>query len=68
MEKIEEMGYDKIYVKNCLDNNVLCQATAIYFLLINYDNIKKKKRNNSKYDDDDDLTMEHDNVHRSKCC
>ena len=40
LEKIEEMGYDKIYVKNCLDNNVLCQATAIYFLLINYDNIK----------------------------
>ena len=34
-------------------------------------NINKKKnfkRNNSKYDDDDDLTMEHDNVHRSKCC
>ena len=34
-------------------------------------NINKKKffkRNNSKYDDDDDLTMEHDNIHRSKCC
>ena len=34
-------------------------------------NINKKKfskRNNSKYDDEDDLTMEHDNIHRSKCC
>ena len=34
-------------------------------------NINKKKnykRNNSKYEDDDDLTMEHDNIHRSKCC
>ena len=40
LEKIEEMGYDKIYVKKCLDDNVLCHATAIYFLLMNYDNIK----------------------------
>ena len=40
LEKIEEMGYDKIYIKKCLDDNVLCQATAIYFLLMNYENIK----------------------------
>ena len=33
------MGYDKKYVKECLDKNVLCQATAVYFLLMNYDNI-----------------------------
>ena len=39
LEKIEEMGYDKIYVKECLKNNILCQATAAYFLLMNYDNI-----------------------------
>ena len=39
LEKIERMGYDKKYVKECLENNVLCQATAAYFLLMNYDNI-----------------------------
>ena len=39
LEKIEQMGYDKIYVKECLKNNILCQATAAYFLLMNYDNI-----------------------------
>ena len=39
LEKIEKMGYDKKYVKECLDKNVLCQATAVYFLLMNYDNI-----------------------------
>ena len=39
LEKIEKMGYNKKYVKDCLENNVLCQATAAYFLLMNYDNI-----------------------------
>ena len=39
LEKIEKMGYNKNYVKECLENNVLCQATAAYFLLMNYDNI-----------------------------
>ena len=39
LEKIEKMGYDKKYVKECLENNILCQATAAYFLLMNYDKI-----------------------------
>ena len=39
-EKIEQMGYDKNYVKKCLEDNILCHATAVYFLLTNYDNIK----------------------------
>ena len=39
LEKIEKLGYDQKYVKECLENNVLCQATAAYFLLMNYDNI-----------------------------
>ena len=39
LEKIEKMGYDKKYVKECLEKNVLCQATAVYFLLMNYDSI-----------------------------
>ena len=38
-DKIEELGYDKNYVKKCLENNLLCHATSIYFLLMNYDNI-----------------------------
>ena len=40
LEKIEQMGYDKNYVKKCLEDNILCNATAVYFLLTNYDNIK----------------------------
>ena len=39
LEKIEKLGYDKKYVKECLNSNILCQATAAYFLLMNYDNI-----------------------------
>ena len=39
LEKIEKMGYDKKYVKECLEKNILCQATAVYFLLMNYDSI-----------------------------
>ena len=39
LEKIEKLGYDKKYVKYCLDNNILCHATSVFFLLINYDNI-----------------------------
>ena len=39
LEKIEILGYDKKYVKKCLENNLLCQASSIYFLLMNYDNI-----------------------------
>ena len=38
-DKIEVLGYDKKYVQKCLDNNILCHATSIYFLLMNYDNI-----------------------------
>ena len=39
LNKIELLGYDKNYVKKCLESNLLCQATCIYFLLMNYDNI-----------------------------
>ena len=39
LDKIEVLGYDKKYVKKCLDNNILCHATSIYFLLKNYDKI-----------------------------
>ena len=38
-DKIEVLGYNKKYVQKCLENNILCHATSIYFLLMNYDNI-----------------------------
>ena len=36
---IEDMGYDKEYLKKCLNNNILCYATTVYYLLMNYENI-----------------------------
>ena len=38
-DKIENLGYDKKYVKECLENNILCHASSIYFLIKNYDKI-----------------------------
>ena len=37
-DKIENLGYDKKYVKECLENNILCHATTVYYLLMNYGN------------------------------
>ena len=39
LKKIEDLGYNQKYVSNCLKNNVLCHATAIYYLMKNYENI-----------------------------
>ena len=38
LNTIENFGYDKKYVKKCLDNNILCYATTVYYLLVNYGN------------------------------
>jgi len=38
LNKIEYLGYDKNYVKECLKNNKICHATAIYYLMMNYEN------------------------------
>ena len=40
VEKMEKFGYDKEYVKHCLDNNELNHATAVFYLLENYDHIE----------------------------
>jgi serine/threonine protein kinase len=32
------MGYERDYVKKCVEDNVLCHACVVYFLLMNYDN------------------------------
>ena len=38
LEIEEKMGFDKEYVKKCLENNILCHATTVYYLLMNYGN------------------------------
>ena len=37
LNKIENLGYDRNYVKDCLKNNKICHATVIYYLMMNYD-------------------------------
>jgi hypothetical protein len=39
LEIIENFGYDKNYVLNCVENNKLCHASAVYYLLMNYENL-----------------------------
>ena len=39
LDQLEKLGYDKKYVKECIENNVLCHASTAYFLLLNYDKI-----------------------------
>ena len=33
------MGYDKKYVMDCVKRNELCHASAVYYLMMNYENI-----------------------------
>ena len=39
LNEIEKIGYDKEYVLNCVNNNILCHASTIYYLMLNYENI-----------------------------
>jgi serine/threonine protein kinase len=39
LNHLENMGYNKNYVKECIKNNVLCYASTAYFLMLNYDKI-----------------------------
>ena len=36
-EQMKLMGYEKEYVKKCVDENILCHASVVFFLLMNYD-------------------------------
>jgi len=38
LEMEENLGYNKEYVKKCLEDNILCHATTVYYLLMNYGN------------------------------
>jgi hypothetical protein len=39
LNEIENFGYKKEYVINCVKNNILCHASTIYYLLKNYGDI-----------------------------
>jgi len=40
LEIVENFGYNKKYVIDCIENNKLCHASTVYYLLINYENYK----------------------------
>ena len=39
LDEIEKIGYDKEYVLDCVNKNILCHASAVFYLMINYKNI-----------------------------
>ena len=39
LEEIEKLGYDKKYVLNCVSKNILCYASSVFYLMLNYKNI-----------------------------
>ena len=36
LDEMEKFGYDKKYVLDCIQNNVLCHASTVFYLLKNY--------------------------------
>ena len=38
LNKIQNLGYDINYIKDCLKNNKICHCTAVYYLMMNYEN------------------------------
>ena len=39
LNQMSSLGYDKKYVLDCVKNNELCHASAVYYLMMNYENI-----------------------------
>jgi len=39
LDEIEKIGYDKEYVLNCVNKNILCHAFTVFYLMLNYKNI-----------------------------
>jgi len=39
LNEIEKFGYDKEYVLNCVNNNILCHCSVVFYLMLNYKNI-----------------------------
>ncbi len=40
LEEIQLYGYDKKYVLKCVQDNILCHASTVFYLLKNYRNIE----------------------------
>ena len=40
LNEMEQFGYDKKYVLSCIENNKLCYATTVFYLLKNYRDIE----------------------------
>ena len=40
LNEMEQFGYDKNYVLSCIENNKLCHATTVFYLLKNYRDIE----------------------------
>ena len=40
LKEIENYGYQKEYIINCIKNNILCHVSTVYYLLKNYGDIK----------------------------
>ena len=39
LEQMKLIGYNKNYVLDCVKKNELCHASAVYYLMMNYENI-----------------------------
>ena len=39
LDEIEKIGYDKEYVLNCVNNNILCHCSAVFYIMLNYKNV-----------------------------
>ena len=39
LDQMKVMGYNKNYVLDCVKKNELCHASAVYYLMMNYENI-----------------------------
>jgi len=40
LEEMQQYGYDKKYVLKCIENNILCHASTVFYLLKNYRDIE----------------------------
>lgn len=39
LDEIEKIGYDKEYVLSCVNNNILCHCSAVFYIMLNYKNV-----------------------------
>ena len=39
LDEIEKIGYDREYVLSCVNNNILCHCSAVFYIMLNYKNV-----------------------------